>query len=347
MVKDGVVAGGDAPDGVVGVQLQGAGVVADPDAAGVLVGVVVGAHGVGEHQRPGAAAGGEGSPPPGRWVVAGLALILADAELEHRVPGDRHRLVEGDGDLDVLPRPVGVVLQPRPRGHRHPGDHRLLQRAPRARIRPRAVAFGVRRPHPHLVGGGLVEAGDGRPGLRHVLRAVRPTPARPLAVLRVVGLDRWATGVAGRCPFHEQGVGAFRGRRDARRSGLDRRLVPVRHVDRHRDGVRAAEAVNDPDHHQVLRLRLVVVVHPCLRAELAGARVDGEVPRVAALQGVGQRVIGVIRRREGRAQVRCAGDGRVAEILLEAPRRHSVRGEYRVVVLHHLRARHRHAVGLR
>ena len=53
MVEDGVGAGGDAPDGVVGVQLQGCGCgrpIQMPLA--VVVRIVVGAHGVAEHQHP-------------------------------------------------------------------------------------------------------------------------------------------------------------------------------------------------------------------------------------------------------------------------------------------------------
>ena len=84
---------------------------------GDAVGVGVVRHDlVGKHQRPGARA-----PLVGR-----RRCRAAKVEGEGRRAGHRHRLVERDRELDVLPRPVGVHRQPRRRGHRDPRHSELV-----------------------------------------------------------------------------------------------------------------------------------------------------------------------------------------------------------------------------
>ena len=112
LVQDGVAAG-------VAIQRDGAavqrhGVRADPDAAVVLF---VGLHGVAEHQRV--------RTRPAVVVrlprVAVLTRVV-QAERQLRRPGDRHRPVERDADLDVVTQGVGAPVR-RLRHHIDPLDH--------------------------------------------------------------------------------------------------------------------------------------------------------------------------------------------------------------------------------
>ena len=88
-----------------------------------------------------------------------------------------------------------------------------------------------------------------------------------------------------------------------------RPLFHVEEGDGHRRGVVAADAVGDPDRERVARLvGLEVVLDAALGPDLARGRVDGEGRGVAALEGVGERVVVGVRGRDrgpdGRAGVR-------------------------------------------
>ena len=101
--------------------VEGAGMVADPDAVVVLV---VPLDRVAEHQRPGAPPALERGPPevPARFGRAGFGL--PHGEREPRPARHRHRLGEAHADQDLLPRTVGVSRL-RPRCDRDPVGHDL------------------------------------------------------------------------------------------------------------------------------------------------------------------------------------------------------------------------------
>ncbi len=196
--------------------------------------------------------------------------------------GGRHRAT------DVRPR--RVVLRHRAGRARAFGERRRavarIGGAARARRGPRARRLPVERPHPRLVGRARGEPRDRRARARTAVRLVQPGAVRALAVLHLVAGQRRAA-VPGRCrPAHVQARGRARGRPHRRRRRLRRLLGRVGHVDRHRDAVRPATAVRHLDRHRVARLRLVVVDHTGLRAQLTARRHDVERGRVRSRERV-------------------------------------------------------------
>ncbi len=159
------------------------------------------------------------------WVVSQLLVVkLRMAGVTVAAPASSELTLTvtfADGSVDSLMVKVSEPASPTVSAVGVTTNSYVVACTAAARWQPCAVAIGVLRPHPHLVGRTLGKAGDRCVGGNRVLRAVGPRTARARPVSPVVAGDCRESGVIRRAPAHVEARGVAGCRRSRGAVGAD------------------------------------------------------------------------------------------------------------------------------